>query len=72
VAAPSAPLGRSHEPLPLVEVRAARRRLLIGLLYTLPNLYGEAPAVQVSSGKATVKVDDAMVGRVQQVLQAPA
>ena len=44
--------------------------LLIGLLYTLPNLYGEAPAVQVSSGRSTVKVDDAMVGRVQQVLQA--
>ncbi|HRD97520.1 MAG TPA: protein translocase subunit SecD [Rubrivivax sp.] len=44
--------------------------LLVGLLYTLPNLYGEAPAVQVSSGRSTVKVDDAMVGRVQQVLQA--
>jgi preprotein translocase subunit SecD len=46
--------------------------LVIGLLYTLPNLYGEAPAVQVSSGRSTVKVDDAMVGRVQQVLQAAA
>jgi preprotein translocase subunit SecD len=44
--------------------------LLIGLLYTLPNLYGEAPAVQVSSGKATVKLDAAMVGRVQQVLSS--
>ena len=31
--------------------------LLIGLLYTLPNFYGEAPAVQVSSGKATLKVE---------------
>jgi hypothetical protein len=31
--------------------------LLVGLLYTLPNFFGEAPAVQVSSGKATVKVD---------------
>ena len=30
--------------------------LLIGLVYTLPNFYGESPAVQVSSGKATVKV----------------
>ena len=28
--------------------------LVLGLLYTLPNFYGEAPAVQVSSGKATV------------------
>ncbi len=44
--------------------------LLVGLLYTLPNFYGEAPAVQVSSGKATVKVEAAMVDRVQQVLQA--
>ena len=46
--------------------------LLIGLLYTLPNFYGEAPAVQVSGGKATVKVEAAMIDRVQQVLQAAA
>ena len=44
--------------------------LLVGLLYTVPNFYGEAPAVQVSSGKATVKVDAAMVQRVQQALSA--
>ena len=44
--------------------------LLVGLLYTVPNFYGEAPAVQVSSGKATVKVDAAMVDRVQQALAA--
>ena len=44
--------------------------LLVGLLYTVPNFYGEAPAVQVSSGKATVKVDAAMVQRVQQALAA--
>ncbi|MDO8420061.1 MAG: protein translocase subunit SecD [Rubrivivax sp.] len=44
--------------------------LLVGLLYTLPNFYGEAPAVQVSSGKATVKVEAAMVDRVQQALRA--
>ena len=44
--------------------------LLIGLLYTVPNLYGEAPAVQVSSGKATVKIDAGMVQRVEQALQA--
>jgi preprotein translocase subunit SecD len=42
--------------------------LLIGLLYTVPNLYGEAPAVQVSSGKATLKIDAGMVQRVEQVL----
>ncbi len=44
--------------------------LVIGLLYTLPNLYGEAPAVQVSSGRSTVKVDTAVMDRVQQALQA--
>jgi preprotein translocase subunit SecD len=44
--------------------------LVVGLLFTLPNLFGEAPAVQVSSGKATVKVDSAMVERVTQVLTA--
>ena len=31
--------------------------LLVGCVYTLPNFFGEAPAVQVSSGKASVKVD---------------
>ena len=32
--------------------------LAFGLLYTLPNFFGEAPAVQVSSGKATVKIGE--------------
>ncbi|MDO9284467.1 MAG: protein translocase subunit SecD [Aquabacterium sp.] len=44
--------------------------LLVGLLYTLPNLYGEAPAVQVSSGKATLKLDAALVPRIEQTLAA--
>jgi preprotein translocase subunit SecD len=44
--------------------------LLIGTLYTLPNWYGESPAVQVSSGKSTVKVDNGTVERVQQALKA--
>jgi preprotein translocase subunit SecD len=43
--------------------------LIVGLLYTAPNFYGEAPAVQVSSGKATIKVDAALAQRVQQALQ---
>jgi len=42
--------------------------LAIGIIYTLPNFFGEAPAVQVSSGKATVKVDLAMQKQVEQVL----
>ena len=43
--------------------------VLIGALYTLPNFYGEAPAVQVSSGKATVKVDSTTQARVEQALK---
>lgn len=44
--------------------------LLVGLVYTLPNFYGEAPAVQVSSAKVTVKVDEAVRQRVADALQA--
>ncbi|MDR2032095.1 MAG: protein translocase subunit SecD [Azoarcus sp.] len=35
--------------------------LLWGLLYTLPNFYGEAPAVQISSAKATLELDPAAI-----------
>ena len=38
--------------------------LLVGVLYTLPNFFGEAPAVQVSSGKSTIKVDASTEARV--------
>jgi len=37
--------------------------LVLGLLYTLPNFFGEAPAVQISSVKATVKLDASMQER---------
>jgi preprotein translocase subunit SecD len=43
--------------------------LAIGFLYALPNLFGEAPAVQVTSGKATVKVDLAVMNRMQDLLK---
>ncbi|WP_140631025.1 protein translocase subunit SecD [Methylibium rhizosphaerae] len=43
--------------------------LLIGTIYTLPNFFGEAPAVQVSSGKATIKVGPDAVGRVEAALK---
>jgi preprotein translocase subunit SecD len=42
--------------------------LVIGVVYTLPNFYGEAPAVQVSSGKATVKLDASTSAKVEQAL----
>jgi len=44
--------------------------LVIGSLYTLPNFFGEAPAVQVSAAKSSVKVDLAVQERVQAALAA--
>jgi preprotein translocase subunit SecD len=44
--------------------------LVVGALYTLPNFFGEAPAVQVSAGKASVKVESATLTLVEQALKA--
>ena len=46
--------------------------LIIGVLYTLPNFFGEDPAVQVSAARSTVKVDAATRQRVEQVLSQAA
>ena len=43
--------------------------LIVGVIYTLPNFYGESPAVQVSSQKATIKVDEALYERVRDALE---
>jgi len=43
--------------------------LTICLLYTLPNFYGEVPAVQVSPLKATIKADTALLGKVEEVVK---
>ena len=43
--------------------------MVLGLLYTLPNFFGESPAVQVSSARATIKVDSAVLGRVEETLK---
>ncbi len=44
--------------------------LAFGVLYTVPNFFGESPAVQVSSAKATLKLGPDSVNQVQQALQA--
>lgn len=44
--------------------------LLIGVLYTLPNFFGEDPAVQVSSARSSVRVDASTQARIQQALAA--
>jgi preprotein translocase subunit SecD len=46
--------------------------MLLGVVYTLPNFYGEAPAVQVSSAKATIKVDTSTLQKVEDALKAAA
>ena len=44
--------------------------IALAALYTLPNFFGESPAVQISSGKTTVKVDAALLARVESSLKA--
>jgi preprotein translocase subunit SecD len=43
--------------------------LLFGAIYTLPNFFGESPAVQVSSAKSTVRIDAALLTRVESLLK---
>lgn len=43
--------------------------ILIGLLYTIPNFFGESPAVQVSPAKSTLKSDNALLQKVENTLQ---
>jgi preprotein translocase subunit SecD len=44
--------------------------LFLGAFYTLPNFYGEAPAVQISAAKATARVDLGVQERVEAALKA--
>jgi preprotein translocase subunit SecD len=43
--------------------------IVIGTVYTLPNFFGEAPAVQVSPARATAKVNTEVLGRVEDALK---
>ena len=44
--------------------------LIVGLVYTLPNFYGESPAVQISPLRASHKADSALMKRVEDTLKA--
>jgi len=44
--------------------------ILLGSLYTLPNFFGEAPAVQVSPARATAKVDLDVQANVEEALKS--
>jgi preprotein translocase subunit SecD len=43
--------------------------LVVGIVYTVPNFFPEVPAVQVSSSKAAVKIDNALLGTVEDTLK---
>jgi preprotein translocase subunit SecD len=43
--------------------------VLLGLLYTLPNFYGESPAVQISPIRTTDKPDTVLLARVEDTLK---
>jgi len=44
--------------------------LLFGATYTAPNFFGEAPAVQISSQRPTVKVDAGLLTRIETSLKS--
>ncbi|MDD4928670.1 MAG: protein translocase subunit SecD [Gallionella sp.] len=44
--------------------------LLAGLIYTLPNFFGESPAVQVLPLRSSLKADTVLLGRVEVALKA--
>jgi preprotein translocase subunit SecD len=43
--------------------------ILLGLLYTLPNFYGESPAVQISPLRTAPKADTALLQRIEDALK---
>ena len=43
--------------------------LLLGLVYSMPNIFGESPAVQITTAKATTKLDPAVLGKVEDTLK---
>ena len=43
--------------------------LVFGLIYTLPNFFPEVPAVQVSSSKSAVRIDNALMVSVEEALK---
>ena len=44
--------------------------LLLGALYTAPNYFGESPALQVTTGKATVKITSDTAAQVEAALKS--
>ena len=43
--------------------------LVLGLVYSMPNIFGESPAVQITTAKATSKLDPELLGKVEAALK---
>ena len=43
--------------------------ILIGLIYTIPNFFGESPAVQITPSKSSTKLDPALLGQVEAIFK---
>ncbi|MBZ4201079.1 MAG: protein translocase subunit SecD [Methylotenera sp.] len=43
--------------------------ILIGLIYTVPNFFGESPAVQITPAKSTTKLDSTLLGQVESLFE---
>ena len=43
--------------------------LILGVVYSMPNIFGESPAVQISTAKNSIKLDSALLGQVENVLK---
>ncbi len=43
--------------------------LVLGLVYSLPNIFGESPAVQISSAKNSSTLDPSLLGQVEAALK---
>lgn len=43
--------------------------ILIGFIYTVPNFFGESPAVQITPAKSSTKLDPALLGQVEQIFK---
>jgi preprotein translocase subunit SecD len=44
--------------------------LVVGIVYTLPNFFPEVPAVQISTSKASIKIDASTLQKVEEALKA--
>lgn len=55
---------------PLWKYLVVLTALVIGIVYTLPNFFGESPAVQVSGAKSTVRIDPSVLSTVEGILQS--